>query len=207
MAGNIEHGVDNLEIVDIGIKHAEDDGLGFPRAIENIDIGGDNGENRVISKSQPKNDGASLVDINVTYFEGVSANSNTSMDVLYNTLDSDADSDESCRRDEITNEALWSDNEEVFEVRRQKAIMERLIEKETMGNNKNQQQSPKRRRNGIERSQQQPTGFGVTYNDDGNLQFHEGSQNFDLDGHLVATIRPSSRQTLQYGVNFSRQQV
>ncbi|GAB4832550.1 hypothetical protein Ancab_006567 [Ancistrocladus abbreviatus] len=137
MAGNIEHGVDNLEIVDIGIKHVEDDGLGFPRAIGNIDIGGDNGENRVISKSQPKDDGASLVDINVIYFEGVSANSNTSVDVLYNTLDSDANSDESCCRDEITNEALWSDNEEVFEVRRQKAIMERLIEKETMGNNKN----------------------------------------------------------------------
>ncbi|GAB4839144.1 hypothetical protein Ancab_028672 [Ancistrocladus abbreviatus] len=137
MAGNIEHGVDNLEIVDIGIKHVEDDGLGFPRAIENINIGGDNGENRVISKSQPKDDGASLVDINVTYFEGVSANSNTSVDVSYNTLDSDADSDESCRRDDITNEALWSDNEEVFEVRRQKAIMERLMEKETMGNNKN----------------------------------------------------------------------
>ncbi|GAB4834505.1 hypothetical protein Ancab_032762, partial [Ancistrocladus abbreviatus] len=96
--------------------------------------------------------------------KGVSANSNTSVDVSYNTLDSDADSDadsdESCRRDEITNEALWSDNEEVFEVRRQKAIMERLMEKETMGNNKN-----------------------------------------------VATITPSSRQTLQYGVNFSRQQV
>ncbi|GAB4842831.1 hypothetical protein Ancab_012808 [Ancistrocladus abbreviatus] len=186
MAGNIEHGVDNQEIVDVGIKHVGDDGLGFPRAIEDIDMGGDNGENRVISKSQPKDDSASLVDINVTYFEGVNANSNTSVDVSYNTLDSDVDSDESCHRDKISNEALWSDNEEVFE----------------------QQQSPKRMRIGIERSQQQPTGFGVMYNDDGNLQFHEGSQIFDLDGHLVgSTITPSSRQTLQYGVNFSRQQV
>ncbi|GAB4830039.1 hypothetical protein Ancab_019683 [Ancistrocladus abbreviatus] len=156
MARNIEHGVDNLEIVDIGIKHVE---------IMDIGIGGDNGENRVISKSQPKDDGASLVDINVTYFEGVSANSNTSVDVSYNTLDSD----ESCHRDEITNKALWSDNEEVFE----------------------QQQSPKRRRKGIEKSQQQPTGFGVTDNDDGNLQFHERSQIFDLDGHLVGDSVPS----------------
>ncbi|GAB4857518.1 hypothetical protein Ancab_015426 [Ancistrocladus abbreviatus] len=120
-------------MVDVGIKHVEDDGLGFPRAIEDIDMGRDNGENRVIWKSQPKDDGASLVDIKFTYFESVSANSNTSVDVSYNTLDSD----ESCHRDEITNKALWSDNEEVFEVRRQKAIMEKLTEKETMENNKN----------------------------------------------------------------------
>ncbi|GAB4837926.1 hypothetical protein Ancab_027454 [Ancistrocladus abbreviatus] len=137
MAGNIEHGMDNLEIVDIGIKHVGDDGLGFPRAIEDIDMGGDNGENRVILKSQPKDDGASLVDINETYFEGVNANSNTSVDVSYNTLDFNVDFDESYHRDEITNEALWSDNEEVREVRRQKAIMEKLMEEETMKNNKN----------------------------------------------------------------------
>ncbi|GAB4830052.1 hypothetical protein Ancab_019694 [Ancistrocladus abbreviatus] len=133
MARNIEHGVDNLDIVDVGIKHVGDNGLGFPRVIEDIDIGGNNGENRVISKSQPKDDGASLVDINVTYFEGVSANPNTSVDVSYNTLDSG----ESCNRDEITNEALWSDNEEVFEVRRKRAIMEKLTEEEAMKNNKN----------------------------------------------------------------------
>ncbi|GAB4849433.1 hypothetical protein Ancab_004228 [Ancistrocladus abbreviatus] len=161
MAGNIEHGVVNQEIVDVGITHVGDDGLGFLRAIEDIDMGGDNGENRVILKSQPKDDSASLVDINVTYFEGVNANFNTSVDVSYNTLDSDVDSDESCHRDKITNEALWSDNEEVFEVRRQKAIMEKLTEEETMKNNKN----------------------------------------------VGSTITPSSRQTLQYGVNFSRQQV
>ncbi|GAB4825907.1 hypothetical protein Ancab_008774 [Ancistrocladus abbreviatus] len=137
MARNIEHGVDNQEIVDVGIKHVGDDGLGFPRAIEDINMGGDNGENRVISKSQPKDDNASLVDINVTYFEGVNANYNTSVDVSYNTLDSDVDSNESCHRDEITNEALWSDNEEAFEVGRQKAIMEKLTEEETMKNNKN----------------------------------------------------------------------
>ncbi|GAB4842768.1 hypothetical protein Ancab_012743 [Ancistrocladus abbreviatus] len=65
-----------------------------------------------------ENDDAFLVAINVTYGEGIDSD---------NPLDSDVDSNESCHRDKITNEALWSDNEQVFEVRRQIAKMKELM--------------------------------------------------------------------------------